>query len=73
MRLVLVRKFANQIDGIDLTRVHVGDVLELSRADARLLEAEGWGVIERRTAQRRLTHGSPVSMASDRKRRLRRR
>jgi hypothetical protein len=48
MRVVLVRKLADWIDGIDLSGFHVGDVLELPRTAARLLAAEGWALADRR-------------------------
>jgi hypothetical protein len=38
----LTRKFANLIDGVDLSHRHAGDELELSDRDARLLILEGW-------------------------------
>jgi len=42
MRIRLVRKFANAINGIDLASVSVGDVVELKNAQAILLIREGW-------------------------------
>ena len=42
MQIRLTRKFAEVIDGIDLSSHAVGDVFNLSREDARLLVAEGW-------------------------------
>ena len=42
MQIRLTRKFAEAIDGIDLSNHVVGDVFNLSREDARLLVAEGW-------------------------------
>jgi hypothetical protein len=42
MKVKLVRKFANAINGIDLSHVRVGDVLELSAYHAALLIGEGW-------------------------------
>jgi hypothetical protein len=42
MRVRLIRKFAETIDGIDISHCRVGDVLELSLDDARILIAEGW-------------------------------
>jgi hypothetical protein len=42
MQIRLTRKFAEAIDGIDLSHHAVGDVFNLSSADARLLVAEGW-------------------------------
>jgi hypothetical protein len=38
----LTRKFAQMIDGVDLTDVKVGDELNLSPRDADVLVAEGW-------------------------------
>jgi hypothetical protein len=52
MRVVLTRKLAERIDGIDLTGKEVGDVFELSDAAGRLLLAEQWAVIERRAVAR---------------------
>lgn len=39
----LTRKFAEMIDGVDLSRNVVGQTLSLTPAKARLLRAEGWG------------------------------
>lgn len=38
----LTRKYAEAIDGVDLSRNQVGDLLDLSVRDARMLIAEGW-------------------------------
>lgn len=38
----LTRKFAEFIDGVNLTDVKVGDRLDLSQHDAEVLIAEGW-------------------------------
>ena len=42
MRVKLIRKFANAINGIDLTNVRAGDVIDLKAHHAALLVAEGW-------------------------------
>ena len=42
MRIRLVRKFANAINGIDLATVSVGDIVELKLPQAVLLIREGW-------------------------------
>jgi hypothetical protein len=42
MRIRLVRKFANAINGIDLASISVGDVVELKFPEAVLLIREGW-------------------------------
>ena len=46
----LTRKYADVIDGVDLSDAHVGDRLDLSPHDAEVLIAEGWA--ERATRQR---------------------
>ena len=38
----LTRKYADLIDGVDLSSAHVGDRIDLSRHDAEVLIAEGW-------------------------------
>ena len=38
----LTRKFAQIINGIDLSRARAGENIELSTRDAQLLIAEGW-------------------------------
>jgi hypothetical protein len=38
----LTRKYADAIDGVDLSHHKVGDYLNLSSRDARMLIAEGW-------------------------------
>jgi hypothetical protein len=48
VRIRLTRKLANEIDGVDLSGHNVGDVIDLSSADAKLLVAEEWAVMERR-------------------------
>ena len=47
MRVRLTRKFAERIDGVDLSNVAVGDVIDLPERKARTLIAEGWGEIYR--------------------------
>jgi hypothetical protein len=42
MRVKLVRKFANVLNGIDLTKANIGDVLNLPPFHAAMLVAEGW-------------------------------
>jgi hypothetical protein len=48
MKVVLTRKLAHVMDGIDVAGHQVGDVLDLAPADARLLLAEHWAIPERR-------------------------
>ena len=44
MQVQLVRRLADHLDGIDVTRYRVGDVFELPRREAELLIAEGWAI-----------------------------
>ena len=44
MRVRLVRKFANALNGIDLSKVSVGDVIDLLPHQAAMLVAERWAV-----------------------------
>ena len=48
MRVVLTRKLANCLDGVDVSDRQVGDVLDLPAADARSLVAEQWAIPDRR-------------------------
>lgn len=50
MRVRLIKKLADRIDDIDLRAHNLGDTLDLTRSEARLLIAEGWAV---RDAERR--------------------
>jgi len=50
MKVRLTRKLAERIDGIDLSNHEVGEVIDLPDRKARTLVAEGWGVLERRSA-----------------------
>jgi hypothetical protein len=42
MQVRLTRKLAETIDGVDLSRRVVGDVLDLPQREAQMLLAEGW-------------------------------
>lgn len=42
MQIRLTRKHAEVIDGIDLSRRNVGDIIDVSEREARILIAEGW-------------------------------
>ena len=42
MWIRLTRKLAERIDGVDISRYAVGDVIDLTRGDAALLIAEDW-------------------------------
>jgi hypothetical protein len=47
-----MRKLADQIDGVELDGFQVGDVLDLSPSEARLLLLEEWAVPEGRASDR---------------------
>jgi len=42
MLVRLTKKFADALDGIDLSQWHVGEIVAVSRHEAALLIAEGW-------------------------------
>jgi len=42
LRVRLIRKLAERVNGVDLSKVHVGDSFDLPSKDARILIAEGW-------------------------------
>ncbi len=46
VRVRLVRKLADVLDGVDLSRYVVGNEIEVHPLDAALLIAEGWAVAE---------------------------
>jgi len=46
VRVRLIRKIAHQLDGVDVSSHAVGETFELSAADAGLLVAEGWAIVE---------------------------
>jgi len=50
MRVRIVRKLADRVDGIDLTNYDVGELIELPEMDGRLMVAEQWGEFARREA-----------------------
>jgi len=50
MRVRLIRKFADCIDGVDLRGHVVDEVFDVSPKDAQLLMAEQWAIAERRSA-----------------------
>src|SRR5438552_3288659 len=53
MRVKLIRKYAESIDGVDISRRKVGDAFNLPQEQARLLVAEEWAVpVERRNEAR---------------------
>jgi len=44
MRIQLVRKLADHLDGVDVSEARQGDVIDLPRREAELLIAERWAV-----------------------------
>ena len=68
MRIWLTKKFAKVIDGVDLSGARVGDVLDVSMRDGRLLIAEQWGVAlvqrERRESRRLRSGAEPPPLAA---------
>jgi hypothetical protein len=44
LRVELVRKLADYLDGIDVSNHQQGDIIDLSRHDAQMLIAEGWAL-----------------------------
>jgi hypothetical protein len=48
MKVVLLRKLAERMDGVDVTGREVGDVLDLPPHEAHALLAERWAISERR-------------------------
>jgi hypothetical protein len=73
MKVVLMRKLAATMDGIDVAEHQVGDVLDLTPAEARILVAEEWGIPDRRRdggtppadERRRTTLGSGDTRGGD--------
>ena len=51
MKVRLTRKYAERIDGIDLSGRQPGDLLDLPPNEARIIVAEEWAVLERRERQ----------------------
>jgi hypothetical protein len=61
MRVRLIRKLANSIDGVDLTARQVGDTLEIPASEARILLAEEWAIRDSRSSNRRAKRASRKS------------
>lgn len=51
MRIRLTRKYADLIDGVDLSKCKVGDVVDLPDREAELLIAEGWAAAKSRNSR----------------------
>jgi hypothetical protein len=48
MKVWLTRKYAERIDGVDLSGRHIGDRFDLPTIEAELLVAEQWALPDRR-------------------------
>jgi hypothetical protein len=48
MKVRLMKKLAERLDGIDVSARQEGDVLELPSRDAKMLVEERWAIVERR-------------------------
>jgi hypothetical protein len=48
MKVVLVRKLADVMDGVDVSGYRCGDVVDLPARDAQLLIVESWAIPDRR-------------------------
>jgi hypothetical protein len=46
VRIKLIRKLADKIDGVDVSRYSVGDTLQVPADQARLLVAEQWAIAD---------------------------
>ena len=46
MKVRLIKKLAECLDGVDLSHHRVGDLLDLQSREAELLIAEGWAIAD---------------------------
>ena len=60
MKVRLTRKFADLINGIDLSKAHTGETLDLSEREAELLMAEGWAEYAGGAQQQEQAHELPL-------------
>ena len=68
MRIRLTKKFANVLNGVDLTQASVGRLMTVSDRDGEMLIAEGWAVPHFRAR----TVPNPQAQAGDQNRPTRR-
>ena len=59
MKIRLTRKFADLINGIDLSNAHTGEMLDLSQREAEILLAEGWAEYAGAPQPRERAHEAP--------------
>lgn len=65
MKVLLTKKLAECIDGVDLNDRRVGDVLDLPASEARLLLAEQWAVPHRAARKRESRAAGPRAKQTD--------
>jgi hypothetical protein len=72
MRVRVVRKLAEWVDGIDLRHCTVGDLIDLPDSQAQIIVAEGWALFARRAADciGSTAPGEPLPSAVVERRRL---
>lgn len=51
MKVVLIRKLADEIDGVNVRDYRPGDVVDVPLREARLLVLEEWAIPDRRERQ----------------------
>ena len=64
MRIRLIRRLAEQLDGIDVSSVREGDVIDLPRPQAALLVAEGWARPSHTRREVRTSSSRPIHAVS---------
>ena len=65
IKVRITRKFAEFIDGVDLSARRVGDVIEVSARDAKLLLAERWAVNVSKGEPYRIEAADPPRLHSE--------
>jgi hypothetical protein len=71
MWIRLTRRLADYIDGVDLSRRSVGDLLDLPDRDAEMLVAEGWALALEREPQKYIDSRAAANGSSRRNKRRR--
>ena len=64
LRVRLTKKLAAALNGIDVSALRVGDVIELPDSAARMMVAEGWAEPEAAPAQTSLVPPIPHTATS---------
>ena len=69
MRVRVVRKLADWVDGIDLSHCSAGDLVDLAEPQAHIIIAEGWAVFARRAGDlvASTDSGEPLAFAEGRR------